>query len=166
MEAVLLRSRWRQTMMKREFPEHPIVGVGAVVVDRGRVLLVRRGREPLKGQWSIPGGMVELGEDLPRAIRRELFEETGLRVKPITVLEVFDRILLKRGRVRFHYVIVDFACRKTGGRLEPSSDVLDACWARRQELGRFRLNKKAKEVIESGFRFFKSPAGKSARVKR
>lgn len=160
MEAALLRSEGRQTIMNREFPEHPIVGVGAAVVDRGRVLLVRRGREPLKGEWSIPGGMVELGEDLPRALRRELKEETGLRVQPIAVLEVFDRIIRERGRVRFHYVIVDYACRKTGGRPRPGSDVLDACWALRKDLRRFRLNKKATQVIESAFRYFEGPRRK------
>ncbi len=153
-------------MTKREFPVHPIVGVGAVVVDRGRVLLVRRGHEPLKGEWSIPGGMVELGEDLLRAVRREIKEETGLRIKPLAVLEVFDRIVRKRRRVRFHYVVVDYVCRRTGGRLRPSSDVLDACWVRHQDLGRFRLRRKAREVVESAFRYFERPRRKSARINR
>jgi 8-oxo-dGTP diphosphatase len=140
---------------KREFPERPIVGVGGVVIHRGRVLLVRRGSEPLKGEWSIPGGVVELGEDLAQAARRELKEETGLEVKPLEVLAVFDRIHRQGRRVKYHFVIVDFACRLRRGRLKPASDVLDARWVRCQDLPQYNLTERATAVVLQGYEFFK-----------
>jgi len=140
--------------MKREFPDHPIVGVGGVVVHRGRVLLVRRGREPLKGQWSIPGGLLELGEELTAGVRRELKEETGLEVEPLEALAVFDRIFREGSRVRYHYVIVDYACRWKRGRLRPASDVLDARWVRREDLPKYKLTEKAKKVVLQCFDIF------------
>ena len=99
--------------MQREFPAAPLVGVGAVVFEAGRVLLVRRGREPLKGHWSLPGGLVELGERLLDAVVREVREETGLTVEPIELVEVVDRIHWEESRVRYHYVIADYLCRVT-----------------------------------------------------
>jgi 8-oxo-dGTP diphosphatase len=140
---------------KREFPDRPIVGVGGVVIQRGRVLLVRRGSEPLKGEWSIPGGVVELGEDLAQAARRELKEETGLEVKPLEVLAVFDRIHRQGRRVKYHFVIVDFACRLRRGRLKPASDVLDARWVRRQDLPQYNLTERATAVVLQAYEFFK-----------
>ena len=140
--------------MKREFPDHPLVGVGGVVIHRGRVLLIRRGGEPLKGEWSLPGGLVELGEDLAEAARRELKEETGLDVKPLEILTVFDRIFREGRRVRYHFVIVDFACRLKGGRLAPASDVLDARWVRREDLPQYHLTEKATSVALQAFEFF------------
>ena len=142
--------------LKREFPDHPLVGVGGVVIHRGRVLLIRRGGEPLKGEWSIPGGLVELGEGLEEAARRELKEETGLDAKPFEVLEVFDRIFRERGRVRYHFVIVDFACRLKSGRLRPGSDVLEARWVRRDELPLYGLTRKARSVINNAFAYVES----------
>jgi ADP-ribose pyrophosphatase YjhB (NUDIX family) len=141
--------------MKREFPDHPVVGVGGVVIRGGSVLLIRRGREPLKGQWSIPGGLLELGEELAAGVRRELKEETGLEVEPLDTLAVFDRIFREGSRVRYHYVIVDYACRLKGGRLRPASDVLDARWVRRADLPQYRLGEKATSVILQAFEFFK-----------
>jgi ADP-ribose pyrophosphatase YjhB (NUDIX family) len=140
--------------MRRKFPRQPIVGVGGVVIHRGRVLLIRRGHEPLKGEWSIPGGTVNLGEELTAGVRRELREETGLVVEPLAVLEVFDRIFRYGRRVRFHFVIVDYACRWKAGRLRPGSDVLDARWVRRQDLAHYRLTEKATSVVLQAFRFF------------
>jgi 8-oxo-dGTP diphosphatase len=137
--------------MKREFPRHPIVGVGGVVIHRDRVLLVRRGREPMKGEWSIPGGALELGETLQDAVRRELREETGLDVEPTRILLVLDRILKYGRRVKYHYVIVDFACRLKGGRLTPASDVLDARWVPRKELPCYHLTDKALRLIRQAF---------------
>jgi len=141
--------------MKREFPDHPIVGVGGVVVHRGRVLLVRRGREPLKGQWSIPGGLLELGEELTAGVRRELKEETGLEVEPLEALAVFDRIFREGSRVRYHYVIVDYACRWKRGRLRPASDVLDARWVRREDLPKYKLSEMATKVIGQSFDYIR-----------
>jgi ADP-ribose pyrophosphatase YjhB (NUDIX family) len=137
--------------MKREYPAHPLVGVGGVVIHRNRVLLVRRGNEPLKGQWSIPGGMVELGEKLTEAVRRELREETGLVVEPLQAIAALDRIERDRRRVKYHYVVIDYVCRLKRGRLNPASDVLDAHWARREELMQYQLTPTATSVILKAF---------------
>jgi 8-oxo-dGTP diphosphatase len=137
--------------MKREYPDRPIVGVGGVVIDGERVLLIRRGKEPLKGRWSIPGGMLELGEFLVSAVRRELREETGLIVEPRAMITVFERIVRKGRRVKYHFVIVDYLCRRKSGRLRPASDVVDARWVQRQDLHRYNLTEKAIEVISRAF---------------
>lgn len=126
--------------MKREYPDAPIAGVGAVIVaadaaGEPRVLLIRRAQEPLKGQWSLPGGAVELGETLEAAIRREVLEETGLAVDVVDVVKAFDRIVRDaEGRVRYNYVLVDFLCRVTGGvdceqAVACATDALEARWA-------------------------------------
>ena len=141
--------------MKREYPKHPLVGVGGVVIHRNRVLLIRRAREPLKGEWSIPGGLVELGEDLAAGVRRELKEETGLNVEPREIIAAFDRIFREGRRVKYHYVIVDYVCRLKGGRLRPASDVLDARWVRREDLPQYKLTEKATEVVLKAFVFFR-----------
>lgn len=125
--------------MRREYPEAPIVGVGAVVVHAGRVLLIERGQEPLKGEWSPPGGALELGETLEEGVVREVEEETGLRVEPVRVAEVFDRILRDEdGRVRYHFVLVDFLCRLSAGQstdaVQCASDAVRARWAGPDEL--------------------------------
>jgi 8-oxo-dGTP diphosphatase len=124
-------------VIQREFPEAPIVGVGAVVVDQGRVLLVQRGREPSKGKWSLPGGMLELGESLEEGVKREVVEETGLEVEPLELVELIDRILRETGpegeRVRYHYVIADYLCRVVGGKLQAASDAAAVRWVERAE---------------------------------
>jgi 8-oxo-dGTP diphosphatase len=137
--------------MKREYPRHPIVGVGGVVIQGNRVLLIRRGRKPLKGEWSIPGGMLELGESLKDGVKREVLEETGLKVRPIEVLTVFDRIQKNGELIQYHYVIVDYVCRPTGGLLKSGSDVLDARWVEREELPRYKVTPKAAAVIADAF---------------
>ena len=107
--------------MQREFPQAPLVGVGAVVVDQGRVLLVRRGTEPLKGQWSLPGGLLEVGESLTgRGGARGAGKRPGLIVEPMELIELLDRIHREGDRVRYHYVIADYLCRVTGGSLAGS----------------------------------------------
>jgi len=119
--------------MQREFPVAPLVGVGAVVVEEGRVLLVRRGSEPLKGQWSLPGGLLELGESLAGGVVRELREETGLIVEPVELIELLDRIQRQGERVRYHYVLADYLCRVTGGSLQAASDADAVRWVERAE---------------------------------
>jgi ADP-ribose pyrophosphatase YjhB (NUDIX family) len=131
------------------------VGVGGVVIDRGRALLIRRGSEPLKGEWSIPGGMVELGEELAEGVRRELKEETGLDVEPIECILVFDRIMKEGERVKYHYVIADYLCRRKRGRLRPASDVTDARWVRREDLPQYHLTDMATTVILKAFDMMK-----------
>lgn len=122
-------------MTEREYPDRPIVGVGAVIFDKDRVLLVKRGHAPMQGEWSLPGGALELGETLEDGVRREVFEETGLTVEPISIVEVFDRIARDQaGRVQFHYVLVDYLCRVTGGSAACASDAVDLRWAARDDL--------------------------------
>lgn len=152
--------------MKREYPKQPIVGVGGVVIQGNRVLLVRRGREPLKGEWSIPGGMLELGESLKEGVRREVWEETGLKVRPLEPLLVFDRIQKNGERVQYHYVIVDYVCRRTGGRLKSGSDVLDARWVERNELPDYRITPKAASVIADAFDFVRKLERSTQRRKK
>jgi ADP-ribose pyrophosphatase YjhB (NUDIX family) len=124
--------------MQREFPAAPIAGVGAVVLDEeSRILLVRRGKPPLAGEWSLPGGALELGEHLEDGIRREVREETGLDVEPLEIVAVFDHISHADNapeRVRFHYVLIDYRCRVLGGTLASATDVTEARWVRWNEL--------------------------------
>jgi 8-oxo-dGTP diphosphatase len=121
--------------MTREYPERPIVGVGAVILHHDRILLIQRGHAPLKGEWSLPGGALELGETLEEGIRREVLEETGLIVDPVAIVEVFDRIVRDaENRVQFHYVLVDYLCRVTGGELACATDAADARWVTRDQL--------------------------------
>ena len=133
----------------RSYPDRPFVGVGAVIVDAGCVLLVRRRFEPLAGQWSLPGGAVELGETLEACVAREMVEETGLVVDVGPVIEVFDRIIRDAdSRVQFHYVLVDYLCWPVGGVLQAGSDADAAVFVDPSELPAYRLTTKATEVIE------------------
>jgi 8-oxo-dGTP diphosphatase len=133
-------------------PLAPVVGVGGVVVRGGRVLLARRGKEPLYGRWVVPGGTVELGETLEEALVREMREETGLRVEPVEVLTVFDRIQRDGERVVYHYVIVDYLCRWLEGEARAASDALDVAWASPAELPDYDLPAKALEVVAEALR--------------
>ena len=138
--------------MKRDYPERPIVGVGAVIIDRGRALVVRRATEPLKGEWSIPGGVLELGETMRLGAAREALEETGLTVDVGEVLEVFDRIITDPdGRTQYHYVLIDFLCRAVAGDARPGSDVSEVRWISEQELQQFQIAESAAGVIRKGF---------------
>lgn len=133
---------------RREYPERPIVGVGAVIVHGGHVLIVRRRYEPLAGRWSLPGGTLELGETLEAGVAREMQEETGLDVEVGPVIEVFDRILLDEARrVRYHFVLVDYLCWPAGGNLRPGSDVDDAIFVDPARLEPYDLTAKARAVI-------------------
>src|SRR5215469_17030914 len=121
--------------MKRDYPEHPIIGVGAVIVPNGRVLLVRRDTEPLRGEWSVPGGLLELGEKLRDGVSREVLEETGLVVEAGEVLDVFDSIFADdQGQTQYHYVLIDYLCRVISGEARAGSDVCEVQWAREEEL--------------------------------
>lgn len=133
----------------RHYPTHPVVGVGAVIVTTdGRVVLVKRTREPLAGQWSLPGGTLELGETLEAGTAREVLEETGLIVDVGPVVEVFDRILVDdENRVRFHFVLIDFLCHPRGGTLAAASDVSDAIAVDPRDLGRYLMADKTRDVI-------------------
>jgi len=160
--------------MKREYPESPLVGVGAVIVARNhdvgqhrphqhdpRVLLIRRGTAPLLGEWSLPGGVLECGETLREAVAREAFEETGLRVEPTEMLGVYERIIRgdsgqgdnlrnKNGGVRYHYVLIDFLCRPVGGDLKAGSDAADVRWFTRDELPALNLAQDTNDVVRKG----------------
>ena len=137
----------------REYPDRPIVGVGGVIVDAGKVVLIRRKYEPLKGHWSLPGGMVEIGESLDVALTREMLEETGLAVDVGPVIEVFDRITRDdEHRVRYHFVLIDYVCWRTGGVLRAGSDADAAIWVDPGKLDQYSLTDKATAVIGRGLR--------------
>jgi mutator protein MutT len=138
--------------MKRDYPDRPIVGVGAVIVAEGRVLVIKRGVEPLKGRWSLPGGAVEVGETLREAIAREVLEETGLIIEAGEVLDVFDNIYRDaQQRPQYHYVLIDFLCRSVGGKLQAASDVSEAKWVAPGELAELQLTPNTERVIRKAF---------------
>lgn len=138
--------------MTREYPEHPLIGVGAIIIDADRVLLVKRAHPPIQGQWSIPGGVLEVGEMVREAAIRETREETGLIVEPGELLGVYDRILRDpEKRVQYHYVLIDFLCRATGGQLQAATDAAEVKWFKREELQALNLAEDTQEVIQKGF---------------
>ena len=129
-----------------------MVGVGGVVISNGRALLIRRKRPPLEGEWSIPGGVLETGEELHEAVRRELAEETGVEVRVGELIEVFERIFRDaEGKAEYHYVILDYLCELTGGAAQAGSDASDVAWARESELAAFQLTETATRVIKRAF---------------
>ena len=132
--------------------DRPAVGVGAVLIHEGKVLLIRRGKEPLRGRWVVPGGTVEVGETLKEALVREIQEETGLVVRPIEVVTVFDRIEREGDSVRYHYVIVDYLCRYVSGTPRAASDAEEVAFVPLDDLPRYALPEKALEVVLDGFR--------------
>ena len=135
----------------RKYPERPYVGIGAVIVHEGRVVLVKRRFEPLAGLWSIPGGAVEAGETLEACVAREMAEETGFLVQVGPVVEVLDRITRdEEGRVLYHFVLIDYLCWPIGGELQAGSDVAEAVLAEPSELVQYELTEKATSVIERG----------------
>ena len=147
--------------MQRDYPERPIIGVAAVVVEDDRVVLVRRGRPPAYGEWSLPGGAVELGETLEEAVIREVEEEIGLQVEVMELVAVLDRIFLDpEGQVQYHYALMDFLCRKAGGRLQARSDAISCADVPFAALGRYQLTKETREVINRAYQRFNggSPA--------
>ncbi len=138
--------------MKREFPELPLVGVGAIIIEGSRVLLVKRAHPPLQAQWSIPGGVLEVGELIREAAVREAREETGLIVEPADLLGVYDRVLRDaEKRVQYHYVLIDFLCRRVGGELNAADDAAEVGWFTREELPALKLAEDTQDVIRKGF---------------
>jgi len=136
----------------RRYPTRPYIGIGAVVLDADRVLLVRRGSEPQKGLWSIPGGGLELGETLEQGVRREALEETGLDVRIVRSLDTFERILRDdSGRVEYHYVLADYLCEPSGGVLRAGDDADQAAWFRREELAGLPTTPLVAEAVERAF---------------
>ncbi len=155
-------------VLQREFPDAPIIGVGAVVVDQDRVLLVQRGREPSKGRWSLPGGVLELGESLADGVVREVEEETGLKVEVEELIELIDRVQKHQThegeRVRYHYVIADYLCRVVGGDLLAASDADAVRWVDRAEWnshGALALDPITVRVVEAGWQRARSRSARS-----
>jgi 8-oxo-dGTP diphosphatase len=137
--------------MRREYPQQPLVGVGAVIVDHDSVLLIKRGKAPLLGEWSIPGGMLELGETLRQGAEREALEETGLVVRATDLLGVFDRIVPdETKRTLYHYVLIDFLCQKVSGDVLAAADASDARWFNRADLSSLSLPSETLKVLEMG----------------
>jgi len=138
--------------MEREYPNAPMVGVGAIIVDEGRVVLVKRAHSPMLGEWSIPGGALELGETMREAVIREAREETGLDVEPMALVGVFDRVIRDEGgSVLYHYILVDYYCRRVGGELRAGSDCDAARWFSPDEVAGMLLPKDTAEVVRLGF---------------
>jgi 8-oxo-dGTP diphosphatase len=135
--------------LKREYPSQPIVGVGAIIVQEGKILLAKRGSEPGKGKWSVPGGLVELGEKLGKAVVREVKEETSLDVEVIRLIDAIDNIIPdSNGKLRFHFVILDYLTKLKGGTLQSSSDVLDTHWVRIDEAEDYDLTNTFREFLK------------------
>jgi ADP-ribose pyrophosphatase YjhB (NUDIX family) len=136
----------------REYPERPIVGVGGVVIHKERVLLIRRAHQPLQGEWSIPGGGLDVGETIVQGVRRELEEETGIDVRVLDHIETFERIVRDgSGHVQYHYVILDYLCGLAGGELRAGGDATDVAWAAEDELATYALRETAMRVIAKAF---------------
>jgi 8-oxo-dGTP diphosphatase len=141
--------------VKREYPDTPLVGVGAIIIEGDRVALVRRGHPPLAGEWSIPGGVLEVGETLRQAAVREALEETGLKVEVGELLGVYDRVLRDPDqRTRYHYVLIDFWCRRIAGEFRAADDAAEARWFTRAEVGGLALAEDTADVIRLGFEKF------------
>ena len=136
----------------RRYPSRPLLGIGALIFDGGKLLIVERGKEPLKGFWSLPGGILEVGETLRDGIRREVLEETGLDVEPQAVFEIFERIMPDAGgKTEYHYVLIDYLCKPVGGRLRAASDVSRVAWVSQQNLADYRLTEGTQAVVERAF---------------
>lgn len=147
--------------MAREYPAAPVAAVGGVVLEGDAVLLVKRAFPPRQGEWSLPGGQLELGESLTEGVAREVFEETGLRVDVGPVVEVFDRVHRDAGgRIRFHFVIVDFLCRAVGGVLRAGDDAAEVRWVPHGEVGTLGVNAFAAAVIARAFHLRRDAEGR------
>jgi 8-oxo-dGTP diphosphatase len=146
------RERREKVTVRREYPERPMVGVGGVVIRDQRALLIRRGSAPLEGEWSIPGGMLEIGETILEGVQRELLEETAIEVKVLDLIEVFERLTRdEAGKLKYHFVILDYLCEAVRGEARAGSDVTDVAWALEAELNAYSLTPTATRVIQKAF---------------
>lgn len=147
--------------MQRGYPDRPILGVGGIIISRGKVLLIKRGKEPSYGKWSVPGGMVKLGETLHEAVRREVLEETGLEIEPLDFVEIFERVIRdKDNRIQYHYVLVDFLCRHISGEARAASDALETRWVLPEEISEYVMTTGTADVIKKAFEKVNSSADK------
>ncbi len=138
--------------MSRRYPSRPVVGVGAIITRGDAVLLVRRGREPQKGIWSIPGGVLKVGETLEEGVRREVREEVGIEVRVVERVEVVERILPDaKGKLEYHYILIDYLCEPTEGTLQAADDAAEAAWVERADLDQYAITPGTTEVIDRGF---------------
>ncbi|MGA8833037.1 MAG: NUDIX hydrolase [Desulfomonilaceae bacterium] len=136
----------------REYPARPLIGVGALIIQGSNIVLVRRSKPPSQGEWSIPGGLARVGETLSQAVIREALEETGLNVRPGSLVELVERIVQDRNKsVQYHYVIADYKCSLISGALVAGSDASEACWAQKDRLGDFKLPAITLSVINRAF---------------
>ena len=143
--------------MQRGYPQRPILGVAGIIIKDGKVLLIKRGKEPGYGKWSIPGGVVKLGEPLKDAVRREVLEETGLKVEPIEFVEVFERVIRdKESKIEYHYVLIDFFCRYISGEAKSGTDALDTRWVIPEKISNYNMTTGTEEVIKKAFKKFSS----------
>jgi 8-oxo-dGTP diphosphatase len=141
------------TEADRRYPVRPLVGVGAIIFDGPRILMAQRGKQPLLGWWSLPGGALETGEMLVEAVRRETLEETGLEIDPLGVIEIFERIIRdEAGAPEYHYVLIDYICRVTGGALQAGDDVCRVEWVLRRDLEKLQITEGTLGVIEKAYR--------------
>ena len=145
----------------REFPDAPRVGVGGVVLDGERVLLARRGRPPGQGKWSIPGGLVHLGERIEDAVVREIEEESGLHVRVLGLCGVIDRVVREEDAVRYHYVIIDYVAEAVGGRLQAGSDAAEVCWVALDDLGQYDTTDGLADMVQRGRAIQRAESAKS-----
>ena len=143
--------------MKREYPDRPIPGVGVIIFDRGKVIIIKRAFDPSKNKWSIPGGAVNVGEKVRDAARREVHEELGLDVTIRDVVDVMDNIVYEGDRIKYHFVLIDFWAELQGGTLELNPECLDAAWVFEHELDVYDLTTGAKAAIKKGFQLLKNP---------
>jgi len=135
--------------VKRFYPKQPIIGVGAVIIKDGKILLEKRKNEPGKGKWSIPGGLVELGESVEQTVIREVKEETGLDVKKPEHIDVVDNVVRdENGEVKYHFVIIDYFVKLKGGTLKAASDAEELKWITFDEVDKYDLTKTFREFFQ------------------